>query len=228
MPRFLCTASNVTNQVLFQAGQVYDLPVNPNTDFFQVFNDDIKREILGGFQRDLDGTLYLPGGGWDDLTYPATGINPPGAASDPSRSTADGLLDFSATATNIIAGVSHLPHRKAFNTKINPHLHWYPATTASGNVVWRYEYKVCPVGGAIPVDYTIINLTVAAPGALTHQLTPFGLIDVQDSSLGVILLWRVSRIGGDAADTYPGLARLIEFDIHFWQDSIGSGTEWSK
>ena len=228
MPRYLCTVSNVTNQVLFQAGQVYDLLANPNESYFTVFTDDIKREILGGFQRDLDGTLYLPGGDWDDLTYPATGINPPGAASDPTRSTADGLLEFSASATNIIAGVSHLPHRKAFNTKINPHIHWYPATTASGNVVWRFEYKVFPVGGALPADYTTIDRTIAAPGALTHTLSPFGPIDVADSTLGVVLLWKLSRLGADAVDTYGAVVRLLEFDIHFFQDSIGSGTEWAK
>lgn len=228
MPRFLCTVSNVSNQTLFQAGQVYELVANPNEDFFQVFNDDIKREILGGFQRDLDGTLYLPGGGWDDLTYPATGINPPGATSDPSRSTVDGLLEFSASATNIIAGVSHLPHRKAFGTKVNPHIHWYPATTAEGDVVWRFEYKVCPVGEAIPADYTVIDKTQATPKSLTHMLSPFGPIDVQDNDLGVILMWKLSRLGADEADTYEDVARLIEFDIHFWQDSIGSGTEHSK
>ena len=61
MPRYLCTVDNVTNQVLFRAGQVYELLANPNAAFFQAFNDDVKREILGGFQRDLDGTLYLPG-----------------------------------------------------------------------------------------------------------------------------------------------------------------------
>jgi hypothetical protein len=35
-------------------------------------------------------------------------------------------------------------------------------------------------------------------------------------------------MGADAADTYGAVARLMEFDIHFWQDSIGSGQEYSK
>ena len=228
MPRFLCTVSNVTGSVRYEAGQVYELAANPNTDFFVTFADDIKRAILGGFQRDLDGTIYLPGGGWDDLTFPVAGLNPIGAASDPSRSNVDGLLDFSASATNLIAGEAHLPHRKQLGTLIYPHIHWYPATTATGNVVWRFEYKLCPVGGAVPANYTVINLTVAAPGALNHMLTTFGPVDPQDSGLGMIILWRLSRMGAEAADTYPGLARLMEFDIHFWQDSIGSGQEYSK
>ena len=228
MPRFLCTTSCVISQSYYKQGDVYELPSNPNVAYFTSFGDDIKREILGGFQRDLDGTLYLPGGGWDDMTFPVAGLNPLGAASDPARSNVDGLLEFSATATNIIAGEAHIPHRKAFSTPIFPHIHWYPATTAAGNVVWKFEYKICPVGAAIPADYTAISVTAAAPGAVQHTISTFGPVDLQDTALGIVLLWKLSRMGADAADTYGAVARLMEFDIHFWQDSIGSGQEYSK
>lgn len=228
MPRFLCTVSNTSNQTLFQAGQVYELISNPNEAFFVLYADDIKREILGGFQRDLDGTLYLPTGGWDDLTYPVTALNPLGAASDPTRSNVDGLLEFSATATNLIAGVAHMPHRKAIGTKIRPHIHWYPATTSAGNVVWKLEYKLCGPSEDIPAAYTEQTITVAAPGAVRHVLSAFTAFDPQENDLGLVMLWRLSRLGGDVADTYGGVARLMEFDIHFWQDSIGSGQEYSK
>lgn len=228
MARFLCNVSCVISGAHFKQGGIYEAASNPNTDFFSTYSDDVLTDLGGGFQRDLDGTLYLPGGGWDDLTFPATGINPPGAASDPARSTADAMLEFSASATNILAGVAHLPHRKKFGTKIYPHIHWYPATDAAGDVYWRFEYKLVPVGNAIPANYTTINKTVATPEAVAHVITSFGGIAPGDTDLGTVLLWKLSRMGAEETDTYDAVARLMEFDIHFWQDSIGSGQEYSK
>jgi len=40
---------------------------------------------------------------WEDLRAPASGINPPGAASDPTRNNTNGLLTFSGTQDNIIS-----------------------------------------------------------------------------------------------------------------------------
>ena len=228
MARFLCTVSNVSGGFRYQAGQVYEAASNPDEDFFTAFGDDIKEQILGGFQRDQDGTLYLPGGGWDDLTFPATGINPPGETSDPTRSKTDGLLEFDEDAVNMIAGVVHLPHRRAFATKVHPHIHWYPADDTAGDVVWKFEYKICPLGAAIPTSYTEDSVTVAAPEAVEHVITNFAAFDPGDTTLGTILLWKLSRLGDDEDDTYDAVARLMEFDIHFWQDSIGSGKENSK
>ena len=39
---------------------------------------------------------------------------------------------------------------------------------------------------------------------------------------------RVSRIGGDALDTYGADAKLLEFDVHYLVDSLGSGGELIK
>ena len=47
---------------------------------------------------------------WDDLTFPAAGLNPPGAASDPDRDTTFGYLLFAASGTEIITGAVQLPH----------------------------------------------------------------------------------------------------------------------
>ena len=74
----------------------------------------------------------------------------------------------------------------------------------------------------------MIDGTDAAPGAVQHTITTFGPIDAQDTGLRLVLMWELSRMGADAADTYGAMARLMEFDIHFWQDSIGSGQEYSK
>jgi hypothetical protein len=40
--------------------------------------------------------------------------------------------------------------------------------------------------------------------------------------------WKLSRIGGDGTDTYTADARLLEFDIHYEVDSMGSSEELVK
>ena len=43
-----------------------------------------------------------------------------------------------------------------------------------------------------------------------------------------MLLIKLSRIGGDASDTYGADARLLEFDIHYQINTLGSELEFVK
>jgi len=49
------------------------------------------------------GKILLTNTCWDDLRFPASGINPPGPENAPTRDETDGRLHFSASATNILA-----------------------------------------------------------------------------------------------------------------------------
>ena len=57
-----------------------------------------------------DNILGDEGGGWDDLRFPAQGINPIGAAGDPDRDSTTGLFLFDSGLTETLAGVSQMPH----------------------------------------------------------------------------------------------------------------------
>lgn len=52
---------------------------------------------------------------WEDLRFPAAGINPPGAVADPTRDTTDGRLVFSASADNIMAIQAQMPQIVGFD-----------------------------------------------------------------------------------------------------------------
>lgn len=185
-------------------------------------------ENITRFNQISGGSVRLRRPVWDDMKYPASGLNPPGAASDPTRDTTDGMLLFDAAATNVIAGGALMPHAREVGTVIEPHIHWTATTTGAGNVVWRFEYAVASIGNAFPA-YTTVNVTAAASGvANQHQVTSFGEITMADDALGTMLKWKLSRIGGDAADTYAADAKLLEFDIHIQLDSFGSEEKYSK
>lgn len=168
-------------------------------------------------------------GYWDDLRFPAVGINPPGAASDPTIDTTDGRLVFSASATNTVAIQAQLPHNWKEGSRIHPHLHWSPTSTNTGNVLWRIEYKVANRGAVFPGSFARMDVLSAGSGTTdTHQLEGFEYIDLAGYTVSCMLIILLSRIGGDGTDTYTGTAKLCEFDIHYQVDSLGSLDEFTK
>jgi hypothetical protein len=172
---------------------------------------------------------------WDDLRFPSQSINPPGALVDPDVESTTGLLLFDDGRIEIAAGVAQFPHSWLVGSAIVPHVHWQKTTSAAGNIAWRLEYELVNNGAVAAMDYGSA-LTVNAPvSGMTDDdtanqvlISSFGQIDMTGASLSSLLLWRLSRLGGEAEDTYGADARLIEFDIHYQIDSNGSMTEFSK
>ena len=185
-------------------------------------------ENITRFNQISGGSVRLRRTVWDDQKYPASGINPPGAASDPARDATDGMLNFSASAVNTVAGGALMPHARSVGTTIEPHIHWAATSTDAGNVVWRFEYTAASVGNAFSA-YTVVDVTAPASGVVgRHQVASFGEITLADDKLGSMLKWKLSRLGNDAADTYAAVAKLLEFDIHVQLDAFGSEEKYSK
>lgn len=166
---------------------------------------------------------------YDDLRFPAAGINPPGAASDPTLDTSDGRWKFSATAVNTLAMQVQLPHSWREGSAIRPHVHWSPTDASAGNVKWQMQYKVANVNEAFPANWLSLSVTDAAGGVSDwHEITGLGDIDMTGMRISCMLLVLVSRLGNDVADTYAADVKLNEFDIHFEADSLGSNEEFIK
>ena len=214
---------------VYKRGELAEFVTAPPTAFFSASTQDPKTPLPNVGTTDKEGTFYFGKTGWDDLRFPVQGINPPGAARDPSRDNTDGTLVFSASQTNIIAGVAQMPHAWKEGSKIYPHIHWLAGAGGTGNVLWRFEYKIASVGADFPAGYDTQDTLAAAPNsAVKHNLHRLGVIDMEGEKLSSILLWKISRIGGDDTDTFAGTVKLLEFDIHYEIDAIGSGREFEK
>ncbi|MBK6848994.1 MAG: hypothetical protein IPG96_16160 [Proteobacteria bacterium] len=164
----------------------------------------------------------------EDLRYPAQGINPPGAASDPARNASTGLLEFSASKTNVIAGVAQMPHGRMTDSDIVPHVHVYGMTNpvAPNDIArWQLSYRTANINAARPAAYTTVTAdqVVAAHvgGQPIHQIVSFGPLSGVGIGLSACMEWVVSRLGADGADTYPGIVTLLEFDLHVEINSLG-------
>ena len=181
-------------------------------------------------QDSATGTLFLNDHtNYEDLRFPATGINPPGLVSDPDIDTNDGTLLFDKASTEIIMGIAQMPHSWKPGL-IEPHIHWQGTDDEAGGVLWRFEYDVADRNSAFSGSWTTIDLVAA-----THEDENINIvsdfvpqINLEQYGLSCVIKWRVSRIGGDVLDTYDADAKLLEFDIHYQIESIGSGEEYSK
>jgi len=171
---------------------------------------------------------------WDDLRFPVSAINPPGLASDPDVDNTNGYFLFDAAGTELVFLVAQLPHSYKPGSTLRPHLHWAKSTSAAGNVMWQLDYKWAKIGEVIDASFTTLSTTSAVAGtpdtnaAGKHLISSFGDISGAGAQLSDILVMKLSRIGGNAADTYGADAIMFEFDIHFESDISGSQNEYSR
>jgi hypothetical protein len=166
---------------------------------------------------------------WEDLRFPATAINPPGAATAPTYDTTNIGYSFSASLTNVLGIIAQLPHSWKTGTSIYPHIHWMPTNTNTGDVLWRMEYKWTNIMDTDSGSWTTLDKLSAGGGtAYKHQMASFDVIDGTGKTISSIITIKLSRIGGDGSDTYNANALLKEFDIHYRQDGVGSDEEKSK
>lgn len=168
---------------------------------------------------------------WEDLLFPAAAINPPGGASDPDYDATVGGWLFDATGTELLFIQAQLPHSWA-RTVLKPHVHWQKTTSAAGNVLWRLEYRWARIGEAMDGSWTTLDTTTAIVSdqdtADVHAISAFDEIPRTTEDISDMLLMKFSRIGGDASDTYGADARLLEFDIHYQKNALGSEYEYER
>lgn len=171
-----------------------------------------------------------PSSRWDDLRFPAQGINPAGSAAPPSVDTATypGSLLFASNTTNTIAGVAQLPHGWVYGSEIRPHVHWSKSTSAGGGVAWQFRFAVADIGGVFSAysDWETATASVAdSDTAHKHAISSFSAIDMTGVGGSGLVAWQIQRKHDDVSDTYAADARLWEFDIHFQAWDLGSDTE---
>ena len=168
---------------------------------------------------------------WDDLRFPAQGINPAGAAAAPAvddvLTSFPGTLLFSGSQDNIIAGVAQMPHAWLAGSAIRPHIHWSNPTGTADAVEWEFWYRIAGYPGDVSgplVGPVAGTLTAGSPAVSDqHCLTSFGNIDMTGQRESSMMAWQIRRLGSDAS---AGTARLFEFDIHYQIGKLGTAAEF--
>ena len=117
---------------------------------------------------------------WDDLRFPAQGINPAGAIDAPTVDTTltafPGTLLFAGNAENVIAGIAQMPHAWAKGTPIRPHIHWAKTTGSASAISWVFYYRHLGFAGDTPPPGSALSLepspSVIKPSLITTASPP--------------------------------------------------------
>ncbi len=171
---------------------------------------------------------------WRSIGFSATAQNPPGQVSDPDFDIDTGGWLFDRNSTEILYLIGQVTTDWREGSAVIPAVHWQKTTSASGNVLWRLQYKVSRVGEVMDANFTDIDVSTTAdisPDTDTADLQLISLFEnTKEENLQIndILVMRLGRIGGDAADTYGADARLLYFDIYVQVDDWGSNNPTSK
>lgn len=167
---------------------------------------------------------------WEDLRFPAQGINPLGSTAPPGISNVTGMLEFSGTVNNIVTGIAQMPHSWLRGSAIYPHIHVIATTSNGGtNSRWQLEYNLANNQETFVNAYGSYTnggiITVANPASASELLKPAGwtAIDMSAYRESCCMLWRITRLAAsDAADNDANVWVLCEFDIHYQIGKTGT------
>ncbi|NLH94282.1 MAG: hypothetical protein GX466_08750 [Candidatus Cloacimonetes bacterium] len=211
-----------------EVGKVTSLTQGGETIEIVRYALDGSSQIAGFATKDSVDTPYL---GWDDLRFPAQGINPAGATDAPTvdKSVVPGTLLFSGSAVNLIAGIAQMPHAWFAGSAIRPHLHWAKTTSAAGGVEWEWCYAIAGAGEVLPAYSAWLPATEGVPNSDTagkHAISKFPELTMTGKKESTIIAWQVRRNPAAVADTYATNARFFEFDIHYQMSKFGTIAEF--
>jgi hypothetical protein len=179
---------------------------------------------------------------WDDLRI-GPGIFTFIGASDPTISdyqpTGSGATFklYAFQVNNEVFATVQMPHRFKQSTSLWFHIHWTPrdrGNEESGNTVgWKVDYSIANINGTFPASGTV-DLSDACTGTDDlHEIA--SSVEVSGSGLTIshMILLRIYRTDTGADDTWVGTTvaqspAILEFDIHFEMDSLGSNNQTSK
>lgn len=188
----------------------------------------VNTDLLEGLDNQPKSTYV-----WDDWSFNVNNlrVNPSTSKPDFDQDEIAYLFDDSTTETVIGSGISsHQFKLGEEGMTWRPHVHWIQK--AAGTVKWELQYRMTPANTLESGSWVTLNSTTdefAYTSGSLHQITIFPYIDASSfNSTAFIFDFKLSRLGGDAGDTYSGDAFFKSFDIHVPIDQLGSRQEFIK
>lgn len=195
------------------------------------FTVEIGTSTQGRTVFEQDGTLVMENDAtvWNDVFVE---LNPASAVYAPTYTDykAGRVITFSDEAANPdrIHFVTQLPHGYKPGTTIEPHVHWTGEDGTAGQVAWKLDYSTCAINGTFGVTNSTTTYVVKSTTADYHEYTDIGRI-AGVSGISTVIMGTLYRDSTAAGDTYNSKSvYLLQFDLHYQSDTIGSRTELTK
>jgi len=160
---------------------------------------------------------------WDDLNASAIALGTAASAPDPVNIASTGIpgrgFDGGAT-TEQLFWITEIPHSWQEGTPFGLHVHWTPATTGTGTVIWRADYFLVNRGGTFSTaTTTTVTYNIATNSQWKELTSDFPDIVTIGITFGARFGVRLYRDPG--TDTYTGDAVLTNLGLHFATDTPG-------
>jgi hypothetical protein len=182
---------------------------------------------------------YLPTA-WDDLVVEAVAKNLDTTSGRVDYNFADNTIDFATNARYDDEPLGHIfqmPHCWKIGTIVRPHVHWIQEE--NNNVNWLMAYRKLRNGhdDFSTTGYTLVKcgdpIFTYTSGSIV-QICRFGDIDMTGLGVSDFLQVRLYRDSDNdsgefaGADPYTGVGKLLQLDIHYQREDLGSVQEYSK
>lgn len=189
---------------------------------------------------EADGTIVMEGAAtvWDDLRVSVDAGSSSAALGYMPGETSGGQIWYFRDAQGLetLTFQAQLPHGYKEGTDIFPHLHWTPRTTKAGNIEWNLDYTWVNYDSTTPLAFPATTTsTVVETGGFTertHHITSLTTANAglngSGKKVSSILICRLWRNSGNAADTYASDAGLLSLDFHYEIDTVGSRLQYIK
>lgn len=162
-----------------------------------------------------------------DFNFDVASLRSGASAPDLIKLNATNIFVASFDGANTLEQVDfviEMNHNWAEGTTVYPHVHWYPSTANTGNVIWYLEYCfVDPASATGGASSTTINTGAIAAGGIAwaNKFTNFPAIALPGYSIGTQAHFRFYR-DPTGSDTYPNDAAVATIGLHVLLDSLGS------
>lgn len=187
-------------------------------------------------------TLRLDKIVWDDLrivpgAFQFTGSSDPTLSSWQPGGSGAVFRVYKFQKNNEVFALVQMPHTYKEGTDLLFHIHWTPCNRGvaeSGNKVgWKVDYSIANIDGVFGSSLTV-DLSHTCSGVDDkHELTSSVVVPGTGLTISHIAILRIYRSDTGADDTWAGTLAaqspaILEFDIHFQIDTMGSRQELVK
>jgi len=181
-------------------------------------------------------------GRWEDMRIVPGAFTFPGAADPVLDSWQPGgsgttFMVYVFAKNDYVNATCQIPHTYKQGSDLKPHIHWTPRNRGvsenGNNVGWKVDYSIANPDGTFGPSITVDLQDTCNGVNHRHEITRSGIISGTGIQISSILQLKIYRSDTGADDTWAGtiasqLPALLEFDIHFEINELGSEQELIK
>jgi hypothetical protein len=184
-------------------------------------------------------TLVLGTPVWEDLIVSTAAVRLGGASAADEQAYKGGLVaSFGTGSDQNMYFTFQLPHAYKIGTDVEFHIHWTIAASGAGagveNVEWLFTSSACSPNVAATfeswptaTDHAALVVDVQDITADNHMATEIATIDGTDFLSSEVIICSLQR-NVDTSDDYGDAVYIVQLDLHYQIDTMGSRTEWAK